>query len=39
MPLDSNFDPATHKFKIVGSRPVRPDGIDKVTGQIGRAHV
>src|SRR5260221_1370777 len=33
MPLDSNFDPATHKFKVVGTRPVRPDGIDKVTGR------
>src|SRR6266480_3358173 len=33
MPLDTSFDPATHKFKIVGSRPVRPDGIDKVTGR------
>src|SRR6266536_2953053 len=33
MPLDTSFDPATHKLKIVGSRPVRPDGIDKVTGR------
>jgi CO/xanthine dehydrogenase Mo-binding subunit len=33
MPLDTSFDPATHKFKVVGSRPVRPDGIDKVTGR------
>src|SRR6266481_1049161 len=33
MPLDTSFDPATHTFKIVGTRPVRPDGIDKVTGR------
>ena len=33
MPLDTSFDPATHKFKVVGTRPVRPDGIDKVTGR------
>jgi CO/xanthine dehydrogenase Mo-binding subunit len=33
MPLDPNLDPATHKFNVVGTRPVRPDGIDKVTGR------
>ncbi|MGH6927734.1 MAG: 4-hydroxybenzoyl-CoA reductase subunit alpha, partial [Dongiaceae bacterium] len=33
MPLDPNLDPATHKFDVVGTRPVRPDGIDKVTGR------
>src|SRR5215831_16168878 len=33
MPLDPNLNPATHKFNVVGTRPVRPDGIDKVTGR------
>src|SRR5919109_4168482 len=33
MPLDPNLDPATHKFNVVGTRPIRPDGIDKVTGR------
>jgi CO/xanthine dehydrogenase Mo-binding subunit len=33
MPLDPRLDPATHKFKVVGTRPLRPDGIDKVTGR------
>jgi CO/xanthine dehydrogenase Mo-binding subunit len=33
MPLDANLDPRTHQFKVVGSRPVRPDGVDKVTGR------
>src|SRR5499433_3100960 len=33
MPLDPNLDPASHKFNVVGTRPVRPDGIDKVTGR------
>jgi CO/xanthine dehydrogenase Mo-binding subunit len=33
MPLDPNLDPASHKFSVVGTRPVRPDGIDKVTGR------
>jgi CO/xanthine dehydrogenase Mo-binding subunit len=33
MPLDSRLDPATHKFKVVGTRPSRPDGLDKVTGR------
>lgn len=33
MPLDNQIDPATHKFKLVGTRPLRPDGVDKVTGR------
>jgi CO/xanthine dehydrogenase Mo-binding subunit len=33
MPLDANIDPRTHEFKIVGTRPMRPDGVDKVTGR------
>src|SRR5215475_13723401 len=33
MPLDANLDPRTHQFKVVGSRPLRPDGVDKVTGR------
>ncbi|HEY6336822.1 MAG TPA: xanthine dehydrogenase family protein molybdopterin-binding subunit [Alphaproteobacteria bacterium] len=33
MPLDSRLDPATYKFKVVGTRPSRPDGLDKVTGR------
>jgi CO/xanthine dehydrogenase Mo-binding subunit len=33
MPLDTQIDPATHKFKLVGTRPLRPDGVDKVTGR------
>ncbi|MCC7046834.1 MAG: xanthine dehydrogenase family protein molybdopterin-binding subunit [Alphaproteobacteria bacterium] len=33
MPLDDNLDPATHKFNLVGTRPLRPDGVDKVTGR------
>ena len=33
MPLDANLDPATHAFKVVGTRPLRPDGVDKVTGR------
>src|SRR5215469_5340691 len=33
MPLDANLDPRTHVFKVVGSRPLRPDGVDKVTGR------
>ena len=40
-------DPSTNApaFKWVGTRPIRPDGFDKVTGrakfgaEIGRAHV
>ena len=33
MPLDANLDPRTHQFKYVGTRPLRPDGVDKVTGR------
>jgi CO/xanthine dehydrogenase Mo-binding subunit len=33
MPLDANLDPRTHEFKVVGTRPLRPDGVDKVTGR------
>jgi len=33
MPLDARLDPATHKFKMVGTRPLRPDGLEKVTGR------
>ena len=33
MPLDANLDPRTHQFKVVGTRPLRPDGVDKVTGR------
>ena len=32
MPLDNKADTA-RKFKYVGTRPARPDGIDKVTGR------
>ena len=28
---DGNQPPA--KFKVVGQRPIRPDGVDKVTGR------
>ena len=31
MPLDTNHQ--TRTYKIVGQRPVRPDGVDKVTGR------
>ena len=31
MPLDTHF--TNQKFKLVGTRPLRPDGIDKVTGR------
>ena len=31
MPLDAGYE--KRDFKIVGTRPVRPDGIDKVTGR------
>ncbi len=31
MPLDSNY--TGQSFKSVGTRPLRPDGIDKVTGR------
>ncbi len=33
MPLDPNIQPAAQRFKVVGTRPLRPDGIDKVTGR------
>ncbi len=33
MPLDQDSTPPKRDFKIVGSRPVRPDGVDKVTGR------
>ncbi len=33
MPLDAKFDPATHHFRLVGTRPLRPDGYDKVVGR------
>src|ERR1700676_5488941 len=33
MPLDANLDRGTHAFKVVGTRPLRPDGVDKVTGR------
>ena len=32
MPLDNTPD-AKRKFDVVGTRPLRPDGIDKVTGR------
>ena len=32
MALDAN-SPKTRDFKVVGTRPLRPDGIDKVTGK------
>jgi CO/xanthine dehydrogenase Mo-binding subunit len=31
MPLDTSF--TNQKFNVVGTRPLRPDGIDKVTGR------
>ncbi|NJM29703.1 MAG: xanthine dehydrogenase family protein molybdopterin-binding subunit, partial [Rhizobiales bacterium] len=31
MPLDTSF--TNQKFKLVGTRPLRPDGVDKVTGR------
>ena len=27
------FDETTKKFKVIGTRPARPDGLDKVTGR------
>jgi CO/xanthine dehydrogenase Mo-binding subunit len=33
MPLDPQTDVKSRKFKVVGTRPLRPDGIDKVTGR------
>ena len=31
MPLDTSY--TGQKFKVVGTRPLRPDGVDKVTGR------
>src|SRR5665647_80848 len=33
--MNMRFDPAysVRKFKSVGTRPIRPDGVDKVTGR------
>ena len=31
MPLDTSY--TGQKFKLVGTRPLRPDGVDKVTGR------
>ncbi len=31
MPLDASY--TAKSFKSVGTRPLRPDGIDKVTGR------
>ena len=31
MPLDTSF--TNQKFKQVGTRPLRPAGVDKVTGR------
>lgn len=33
MALDSKADTGKRHFKIVGTRPLRPDGVDKVTGR------
>ncbi|MEZ5775418.1 MAG: xanthine dehydrogenase family protein molybdopterin-binding subunit [Hyphomicrobiaceae bacterium] len=33
MPLDTEIDPKSRKFDVVGLRQIRPDGIDKVTGR------
>ena len=33
MPLDSNSGARKVEFDVVGTRPVRPDGVDKVTGR------
>ena len=33
MALDSKQDTQARQFKVVGTRPLRPDGIDKVTGR------
>ncbi len=33
MPLDTQHENMTREFKVVGTRPVRPDGLDKVTGR------
>jgi CO/xanthine dehydrogenase Mo-binding subunit len=33
MPLDVNADATRDDFTVVGTRPLRPDGVDKVTGR------
>jgi len=33
MPDDAGFGYTGQKFKVVGTRPLRPDGMDKVTGR------
>ena len=33
MPLDTQHENMIRDFKVVGTRPVRPDGLDKVTGR------
>jgi CO/xanthine dehydrogenase Mo-binding subunit len=33
MAQDAKFDSHGRKFEMVGTRPIRPDGIDKVTGR------
>ena len=33
MPQDGTAGTSRQQFKIVGTRPPRPDGIDKVTGK------
>jgi CO/xanthine dehydrogenase Mo-binding subunit len=33
MPLDTQHENQIRDFKVVGTRPVRPDGLDKVTGR------
>ena len=33
MALDDKHEAGARVFKIVGTRPIRPDGIDKVTGE------
>ncbi len=33
MALDTKQDTQTRQFKVVGTRPNRPDGVDKVTGR------
>ena len=33
MALDDKHEAETRIFKVVGTRPIRPDGIDKVTGR------
>ena len=32
MALDDKHEAESRVFKVVGTRPIRPDGIDKVTG-------